>query len=256
VVEIGGRQALQGVAILKDVEFRDGVVEYDLYVTGDRSYPGVYFRLAEDDFAEHFYLRPHRAGLYPDALQYAPVVAGIAEWQLYNGPGYTAPISVSEGEWIPVRLEVKGTVYISDTRSSNPRGSRIHRFRNGKFDVFVEDGIARANGLWIHDGGLLVGNSGDGFLKRVDLETGKMENVFSVGSGILDGIRVDRNGNLLVSRWGGQVFRVSPNEDMEEILDAEAQGWNTADFEYLPEENLLVIPTFFDNRVRAMRIVR
>jgi hypothetical protein len=39
-----------------------------------------------------------------------------------------------------------------------------------------------------------------------------------------------------------------------EILDALPQGWNTADFEYLPEEGLILIPTFLDNRVRAIRI--
>jgi hypothetical protein len=39
-----------------------------------------------------------------------------------------------------------------------------------------------------------------------------------------------------------------------EILDALPQGWNTADFEYLPEESLILMPTFLDNRVRAIRI--
>lgn len=591
VVEVGGRTALQGGAIFKDVEFQDGVIEYDLYLTGSRSYPGVYFRMGEGDHAEHFYVRPHRAGLYPDALQYTPVVAGIAEWQFYNGLGYTAPWDSTEGEWVPIRLEVKGTqarvfvggslepalviphleghsdsgalalagpangtayfsnfrvrtdveldfepagprtipsgaikawevsqaipldrvrrgtypnsfslfrtewqtveaderglvdiadrtprvnqegdlviarhvfyareagevnlnlgysdeidlfvngrrvfsgssryqgrdpsflgilglhdqvpiqarkglneillmvtehfggwgfmiradeeltpkptahseteevwatsdvfltpesvlkdpgrevlyvsnfdtdfagksspsgfisrlslngeildlnwveglnapagmaiwrdtlyvaerrdlaaidlesgmvvnrwpipdvefpndvvgdsdgvIYITDTRSSNSRDARIYRFQDGQFDVVANDGIDRANGLWIHEGGLFVGNSGDGYLKRIDLETWAMEPVFSVGAGILDGIRVDEDGNLLVSRWGGQLFKVGPDGSVVEILNGEGQGWNIADFEYLPEEQLLVIPTFFENRVRAVRI--
>jgi hypothetical protein len=81
-----------------------------------------------------------------------------------------------------------------------------------------------------------------------------MAPVFSVGAGILDGIRVDQDGNLLVSRWGGELFRVQPDGSVTEILNGEAQGWNIADFEYLPDEGLLLIPTFFENRVRAVRI--
>jgi SMP-30/Gluconolactonase/LRE-like region len=596
VTEIDGRQALQGVATLPDVDFRDGVIEYDLYLTGARSYPGIYFRLTEGtegNDAEHFYVRPHRAGLYPDALQYTPVVNGIDEWQLHNGEGYTAPGVFTEGEWIPVRVEVKGTqarvfvedmeepaliipylegdqesgslavtgpkdgsayfsrfrystdvelefdpaverevpegmvrswsvspaipvervrresypgfysifltdwqeveadarglvdvadrtarenpsgdlvlaryvfrsaadrvvnlaigysdeidvffngrrvfsgqsryrgrdpsflgilglhdqvpvqarkglneillmvtevfggwgfmvqadgdlspkpmdhaateevwmtpdtfltpetvlkdpirdilyvtnfdnqfaakpgpsgfisrlgmdgevvdlkwveglnaptgmaiwrdtlfvaerehlvaihipsgtvagrwpipdpdfpndvaidddgtIYISDTRSGDWNDSRIYRFRDGSFDIFANEGISRANGLWIHDGGLIVGNSGDGLLKRVDLETGRITTVLSLGAGTIDGMRVDPDGNTLVSHWEGQLYRITPEGGITEILDAMPGGWNVADFEYLPEERLLVIPTFLDNRVRAVRILR
>jgi len=65
---------------------------------------------------------------------------------------------------------------------------------------------------------------------------------------------VDRQGNYLVSHWEGQVYRISPDGEVVELLDALPLGWNTADFEYLPEENLLLIPTFMDNRVRAVRL--
>ena len=117
LAEIAGRQALQGVAILDDVVFQDGLIEFDLYVTGARSYPGVYFRMTEDDHAEHIYIRPHRAGLYPDAVQYTPIVSAIAEWQLHNGPGYTSIDTFPEEEWFPVRIEVAGSqarVFIED----------------------------------------------------------------------------------------------------------------------------------------------
>ena len=53
-----------------------------------------------------------------------------------------------------------------------------------------------------------------------------------------------KGGNILVSHWGGKVYRISPEGDLVEILDAANQGWNTADFEFLPSENLLLIPTF------------
>ncbi len=593
VTEVAGRTALQGSAVLNDADFLDGVIEYDVYCTGDRSYPGIYLRLRNMTHAEHFYIRPHRAGLYPDAVQYAPVVNGISEWQLYNGPGFTSAGVFEEGEWFPVRLEVRGSqarffvgdletpvltvhhmageaeagglaltgpmdgsayfsnfryrndvelhfdppperelpvgmvrewmisqpypadqvnrdaypnfygivmsdwrraeagptglvdvaqrtqretqsgdlvlarrifwsdedremeldigysdevdlffngqrlfrgqsryqqrdpsflgivglfdqvpvrvkrglneiflmvsevfggwgfmvrasgelapkptdhgatepvwatpdtfltpetvikdpnrdilyvsnfdnqfasregpsgfisrlgldgeilelrwieglmaptgmdiwrdtlyvaerqhlvaidlssgavtgrwsipdpdfpndvvidsagsVYISDTRSGNWPDSRIYRFKSGQFEIFANEGINRANGIWIHNGSLIVGSSGDGLLKQVELETGKVTTILSLGTGIIDGMRVDERGNFLVSHWEGQLYRISPEGELVEIMDAMPERWNVADFEYLPEQKLLLIPTFLGNQVRAVRIVR
>ncbi|MFC1791775.1 SMP-30/gluconolactonase/LRE family protein [Gemmatimonadota bacterium] len=151
-------------------------------------------------------------------------------------------------------IDEDGTVYISDTRTGDWAQSRIYRFRDGDFDIFANEGISRANGIWIHDGWLLVGSSGDGLLKRVELATGRMETVLSLGAGIIDGLRVDPGGNILVSHWEGQLYRISPDGTVTELLNALPEGWNTADFEYLPEERLLLIPTFLENRIRAVRI--
>jgi hypothetical protein len=151
-------------------------------------------------------------------------------------------------------IDDQGTVYISDTRTGNWADSRIYRFLDGRFDIFANEGISGANGLWIHDGWLIVGSSGDGLLKRVELSTGRMETIISMGAGIIDGIRVDPEGNYLISHWEGQLYRISPDGAVVELLDALPEGWNTADFEYLPEEGLILMPTFLDNRVRAIRI--
>jgi hypothetical protein len=151
-------------------------------------------------------------------------------------------------------IDGEGTVYISDTRTGDWAESRIYRFKGRQFDIFANEGISRANGLWIHDGWLIVGSSGDGLLKRVELSTGRIETIVSMGAGIIDGIRVDRQGNYLVSHWEGQVYRITPEGRVVQLLDALPLGWNTADFEYVPEENLLLIPTFLDNRVRAVRL--
>ncbi len=106
-----GRPSLAGTAFLRDASFRDGVVEVDVAVTGARSYPGILFRVASPREFERVYLRPHRAGPagYPDAVQYVPGFNGVDGWQLYNGDGFTASATLPPGEWIHLRLEVKGT---------------------------------------------------------------------------------------------------------------------------------------------------
>ena len=117
VKEYLGRTCLHGYALLKDVEFENGVIEVDLAVTGASSYPGLVFRVLSDRDYERIYLRPHRAGLYPDAVQYTPVFNGIAGWQLYNGRGFTAGSELPPDQWIHLKLEVAGTqarFYVAD----------------------------------------------------------------------------------------------------------------------------------------------
>lgn len=122
VTEYLGRKCLIGFAFLKDVEFENGVIEVDIAVenTDVRSYPGVIFRMQSEDNYERFYLRPHRAPLYPDALQYTPVINGIAGWQLYSGDGFTGVGNIPAGRWIPVKIEVSGSqarVFVGETES-------------------------------------------------------------------------------------------------------------------------------------------
>ncbi len=113
VVEQAGRQAVAGLAVLKDVEFEDGVIEFDVWApdvrqTGGRAYPGVIFRMRTPQQAERLYIRPHRAGLYADAIQYTPVFNGVAGWQLYSGEGFSNTLQFSFSAWVPVRVEVTG----------------------------------------------------------------------------------------------------------------------------------------------------
>jgi sugar lactone lactonase YvrE len=110
VVEHMGRQSLVGFAYLDGVAFTNGVIEVDVSVPDRdaRSYPGIVFRVQSERDYERLYLRPHRTPLYPDAIQYTPVMNGIAGWQLYSGEGFTAAALIESGEWIHLRLEVDG----------------------------------------------------------------------------------------------------------------------------------------------------
>ena len=108
VITIQGREALMGMAVLNDVLFRNGTIEVDIFATGERSYPGIMFRIKDMQNYERFYIRPHRNGLYGDDLQYTPVINGIAGWQLYNGDGYTAGIAFPDSQWIHFKFEISG----------------------------------------------------------------------------------------------------------------------------------------------------
>ncbi|MBL7112660.1 MAG: SMP-30/gluconolactonase/LRE family protein [Bacteroidales bacterium] len=130
-IQYEGRLGLIGSALLSDVEFTNGIIEVDLIVTGERSYPGLIFRMGSYENYERVYVRPHRAGLYPDAIQYSPSINGVTEWQFCNGDGYTAPIVLPENEWFTMKMEIKGTranLYIGD--NTDP-ALEMHNLKNG-----------------------------------------------------------------------------------------------------------------------------
>ena len=109
--EFLGRACLSldgGAAVVKDFAMRDGVVDVDVATPAVRGFFGIQFRVAHEGAdAEWVYLRQHKTGL-PDALQYTPVLHTGANWQLYNGPGFTGAADIPRNEWFHLRLEVAG----------------------------------------------------------------------------------------------------------------------------------------------------
>ncbi len=91
-------------------------------------------------------------------------------------------------------------------------------------------------------------------MKRIILVDERLSTITCLGAGINDGIHVNNAGNYLVSHWEGQVFRIPPSGDVVEILDTSRQDRICADFEFVKDSNLLVIPTFLGNTVAGYRL--
>src|SRR3954470_19535932 len=111
VVDYQGRKSLRmdgAAAILKDFEMRDGVIDVDVNTPAIRGFVGFDFRLDKDQANyEEVYFRQHESG-QADALQYTPVLGTGRNWQLFNGPGFTAAADIPKNEWFHMRLEVTG----------------------------------------------------------------------------------------------------------------------------------------------------
>jgi len=170
------------------------------------------------------------------------VEIGIESGQILN----RFPVPQS-GFMNDVAVDSSGHAFISDSQRHI-----IYKFFNGKFEEWLKGGrIRNPNGLHIHKDKLIVGNNGDKSLKSVDLESKKIETICNLGTGIIDGIKTDRDGNYIVSHWEGKVYRVTPSGQVTKLLDSTVPKINCADFDYIVEKNLLLIPTFMDNRVIA-----
>lgn len=121
-VEHKGKKALyldQGKARLKNGNFKNGTIEYDVSFEQARNFVGVHFHIRDELNYEEYYLRPHQSG-NPDAMQYTPVINGNAGWQLYSGDGYWSVFNHKFGEWMHVKLIIadeKMDVFIDDMQN-------------------------------------------------------------------------------------------------------------------------------------------
>jgi len=122
VVLFKGEEALRmqgGQAWLEDVNFSTGTIEFDIAFSDTRGFQGVRWNVQDRRNYEEFYLRSHLSGK-PDANQYTPVVSAVSAWQLFHGPGYSAPTVYSD-TWMHVRIVVAeeiGEVYIDADTSA------------------------------------------------------------------------------------------------------------------------------------------
>lgn len=120
IAEYQGRKCLLldgGAALIKDFAMRDAVIDVDVATPASRGFFGIQFRLSNDGAnGEWVYLRQHKSGL-PDAMQYTPILNTGANWQIYNGRGFTAAVDIPRNVWFHLRLEVTGAqakLYVKD----------------------------------------------------------------------------------------------------------------------------------------------
>ncbi|MEP1097383.1 MAG: hypothetical protein ABJG78_19860 [Cyclobacteriaceae bacterium] len=93
-----------GSITLRNNKFKNGTIEFDLFLKETQAFPGIYFRVSGQN-AEQFYVRPHQSG-NPDANQAAPLINGISPWQLYFGPRYSFPYEYRYDDWTHVKIVV------------------------------------------------------------------------------------------------------------------------------------------------------
>lgn len=119
VTEYLGRKSLLlrgGQAIVKNSNFTDGIIEFDIAFADKRSFMGAVWHWQDTLNFEEFYIRPHRSGFF-DANQYQPIFNGNSAWQLFSGDGFGVPVKYEFNKWIPVKIAVSARnaeIYIKD----------------------------------------------------------------------------------------------------------------------------------------------
>jgi len=145
-----------------------------------------------------------------------------------------------------VAIGKNGIVYVSDTGTG-----RIYKLENGVFGIWGKVApLQQPNGLLCDKGHLLIG-TGEGIFSA-DPVSGNVEKLVSLTGGI-DGLKAVGNGKYIVSDWKGKVQVVSAT-GATVLFDTTDKNINAADLEFVPNKDVLLVPTFSDNRVMAYKI--
>lgn len=137
-----------------------------------------------------------------------------------------------------------GKVYFTDMNTG-----KVHLFDNGIVSV-ISEGNESINGIAISEEGIIYGLDASG-LKLINSDgSSEIMNAKVTGG---DGLVILGDGNYVASRWAGEIYFV--NSDGETLLlDTKNAESNTADIGFIPDDNIVLVPTFFKNKVVAYKL--
>ena len=105
-----------GDAVLKDVTFSNGTIEFDVNTIG-RGMPGIAFRQQDEKNFELLYLRPDVAcPAFHACMQYTPETHGVLLWDLY--PQYQTRAPLRDNGWNHIKMVISGrrmNVFVNDS---------------------------------------------------------------------------------------------------------------------------------------------
>ncbi|MDI9874905.1 MULTISPECIES: SMP-30/gluconolactonase/LRE family protein [Bacteroidota] len=139
-------------------------------------------------------------------------------------------------------------VYFTDMRSD-----RLWKLEKGQL-VKVAEGapLKTPNGVFFENDKLIIGN-GDGKILALDLKTQQYATI-AEGMGGLDGILSDGQKGYFATEWRGKIWHINPEGKTQLLLDTVEAKMNTADIEYIPSQKILLVPTFWKNKVIAYKV--
>ena len=139
-----------------------------------------------------------------------------------------------------------GMIFVSDTRTA-----KIYVLQGGGVSLWMEgEPFEVPNGLFTEQGKLYVGDQN---IYEVDIETKEVKQIIANAGGV-DGLEKNNRGEFVFSNWPGRIF-IHRNGKNIKLLDTTEQEINTADLDFSLKLDLVLVPTFYDNRVVAYKIV-
>jgi hypothetical protein len=187
---------------------------------------------------------PKGMGIFGNLLYVADIdrvaVIDIAKGQIIRM--YEVPGSVFLND---ITVTNEGVVYVSDSEAAtiySIKQEKVEKVTNGP----TLEGV---NGLWAENGYLLAGTKKN--IQKVNYQTGE-PSLFIDNTGSIDGLVPSGSiDEYFISDWVGHVSIVSKSKQRVQILDLASSKVNAADIWYVPSKKLLLVPTFYDNRILA-----
>lgn len=143
-----------------------------------------------------------------------------------------------------ITVDPEGNIYITDMKTN-----QIHRIHKDNIELYYKnDLIIGPNGMAYENGKLLIGTKKG--IYSLETKNNQLTHLVK-NTGSIDGLEPDGHGNYIISDWSGKVQIVNPSKEPILLFNTTDKGINAADIVYIKEKELLLVPTFFDNRVMA-----
>lgn len=144
-------------------------------------------------------------------------------------------------------VDKDGTIYISDTFKPC-----IHRIKNKKSEEWYSDSLMISpNGLLIENNYLLVGTRGKANLLSISLIDLKTKIIAKDLSDNIDGIK-KLNDNYLLS-WNSELYKLE-HSVKKLLFELDNKNDFLADFEFIKELKLIIIPQLISDKVIALKL--
>jgi sugar lactone lactonase YvrE len=189
---------------------------------------------------------PKGMGVYNDKL-YVADLANVKVINLADGK-MLKTINAKDASFLnDVTVDSNGVVYVSDSNTK-----RIYKIQNDTAELWMENSdLKKPNGLLaVGNEVILLDMDQAGTFYKVNASDKKM-NKFAENVSFGDGVVMVDDNEYLISNWNGEITYVNGNGEKQLLLDTKEQKINAADIEYVPSQNLLLVPTFFGNKVMA-----
>jgi len=186
----------------------------------------------------------------------APKGMGITNGSLYvTDIDEVVEVNLESGK-ITNKYSVEGAGFLNDLDTYNEKvyftdmnTGKVHLLDSGELSI-VTEGHESINGIAVGEDGTLYGLDKSGFKKLNSDGTSTLLNKTVTGG---DGLVILGDGNYIASRWAGEIYFVS-GEGETLLLDTKDTESNTADIGFIPGDNIVLVPTFFKNKVVAYKL--
>jgi len=173
-------------------------------------------------------------------------------------------IDIEKAE-IADRVEVPGAVHLNDVDvgpdgrvwfTDSGAGQVWTLNEGGVPEPWLEGAFEGPNGIFVEEDRVLLALAQEQELVVIRKEDKSFKTVTD-GIGVGDGVEYTGvEGYYLVTSWQGEIFLVLPDFSSVSLLKTSEQGINTADIGYNLADRVVYVPTFFDNRVVAYKLVK
>ncbi|MFC5627212.1 SMP-30/gluconolactonase/LRE family protein [Algoriphagus winogradskyi] len=151
---------------------------------------------------------------------------------------------IEGGQFLNDLATYEGKVYFTDMNTG-----KVHMLDGGAIST-VTEGHESINGIAVGEDGAIYGLDKSGLVSLNSDGTANIMNSTVTGG---DGLVILGDGNYVASRWAGEIYFVSA-EGETLLLDTKDASSNTADIGFIPEDNIILVPTFFKNKVVAYKL--